>query len=111
MFSRSLVRSETIDRKPGAGASEPVPDPIPGPGSVGESVVAPVSGRWSGSAVGVAIEDDSRGTIDTYTRALLTGLEGQLGRHSTVKYGSLSCGHTNRFLCAALDAADCCTRT
>jgi len=59
---------------------------------------------WSACSHAVCIEDDKDGSIEGYTMTLLQGSDG-LGSVAPgqVKYGSLACGHTNRFLCAVLD--------
>lgn len=59
---------------------------------------------WSACAGAVCIEDDPNSTIEKYTMTLVRASEG-LGdvTPGQVKFGSLACGHTNRFLCAALD--------
>ena len=54
----------------------------------------------------VCIEDDTDGAIAEFTQKMFDSAEGLLGTTAAdVKYGSVSCSHTNMFLVAVLAAA------
>ena len=71
--------------------------------SLGSDIVS-MGWSWQSCAHAVCVEDDRSSTMEQYTYNLVSTCDG-LGQavHGQVKYGSLSCGHTNRFLCALLD--------
>ena len=76
--------------------------------SLGSDIVG-MGWSWKACAQAVCIEDDPQSTIATYTAHMVSVSNGGLGRADQlqVQFGSLACGHTNRFLCAVLDAVPC----
>ena len=76
--------------------------------SLGSDIVG-MGWSWKACAQAVCIEDDPQSTIATHTADMVSASNGGLGRADQlqVKFGSLACGHTNRFLCAVLDAVPC----
>lgn len=73
--------------------------------ALGSEIVS-MGWSWHACSHATCIEDDHGATVDAFTAKLVAASEG-LGRavEGSVRYGSLSCGHTNRFLCAVLDEA------
>ena len=64
---------------------------------------------WEECSHAVCVEDDSQMTIAHFTDKFLAAAHPHLAKANVhrIKYGSLSCSHTNQFLCAAAAAVPC----
>lgn len=63
---------------------------------------------WQACSHAVCIEDDDKKSVEQFTLKAKRSSEGLgVARAGEIRYGSLSCSHTNQFLCAVLDEVPC----